>query len=508
MSSTAIAIGIFTAFILVTLSITIWASRRASSIDAFYAAEGKVSGFGNGLAIAGDFISAATFLGLTGLTFVFGADVLIFGVGTTLGWILVLLLFAEPLRRMGRYTFAEAISHRLSEGPIRIFAAIGVLVVSIPYLVAQIVGSGALVETLFGIDYKYAVIFAGVLLTIYVVIGGMVAATWIQMVKAALLIGGGIVLAALTLAAFNFDIAHMITRAEETHRLGDALLAPGNYFTNPGSAFSLGLALALGLAGFPHLMMRFFTVENVRDARLSTVIAIAINAGFMVVVFIIGIGAISLLSGQTQFLTADGSIVGGVNMIAVHLSSFLGGPIFLGFISAVAFATILAVVAGLTLAIASAVSHDLYAQTWKKGQASEASELMVSRAAVIVTGLITIGLGFVFEGQNVAVLAAIATSIAAAVNFPVLFLAIYWPRLTTRGAIAGGSAGLVTSAVAIILGPDVWVQALGHEAALFPYSYPTLVALPAAFLLAIIVSLTDNSARGIGEKANLPASPS
>lgn len=500
MSSTLIAISIFLAFIAVTLAITIWASRRASSIDAFYAAEGQVSGFGNGLAIAGDFISAATFLGLSGLTFVFGADVFIFGVGTTLGWALVLFLIAEPLRSMGRYTFAEAVSHRLNEGPIRIFAAIGVLVVSIPYLVAQIVGSGALVETLFGIDYKLAVIAAGVLLTIYVVIGGMVAATWIQMIKAGLLIGGGLVLATLTLGAFDFDIGQMVTRAEEAHRLEGELLTPGNYFSDPFAAFSLGLALAFGLAGFPHLMMRFFTVENVRDARLSAVIAIAINAAFMVVVFVIGIGAVSLLSEQTQFQSEGGGLIGGSNMVAVHTSAFLGGPIFLGFISAVAFATILAVVAGLTLAIASAVSHDLYAQTLKNGKASEKSELMVSRGAVVVTGLATIGLGFLFEGQNVAVLAAVATSIAAAVNFPVLILVIYWRKLTTRGALAGGVAGLVVSIAAIVLGPDVWVKVFGYEVAIFPYPYPTIVALPSAFAFAILVSLTDRSPRGLKEK--------
>ena len=500
MSSSIIAGGVFVAFVFLTLAVTIWASRRQTSLDSFYAAEGSVSGIGNGLAIAGDFISAATFLGLSGLTFVFGADMLFFAVGTTLGWAIVLFLVAEPLRSMGRYTFAEAVSYRLNEGPMRIFAACGVLVVSIPYLIAQIVGSGALVETLFDIDYRIAVVIAGLLLTLYVVIGGMIAATWIQIIKATLLVGGGVALGAMTLVTFNFDISHLISTAEASHSLSDALLAPGNYLSDPGTAFSLGLALAFGLAGFPHLMMRFFTVKSVKDARLSAVIAISINAVFMVIVFIIGLGAIALLTGEPEFFDADGVLIGGVNMVAVHLSRLLGGSLFYGFIAAVAFATILAVVAGLTLAIASAISHDIYGHAIKKGQASAKSELFVSRASVVATGLVVIGLGLLFEGQNVAVLAAVATSIAAAVNFPVLVLVIYWRGLTTFGAIAGGVTGLCVSIVTIVLGPDVWVKILGHASPIFPYSYPTLVAMPPAFAAAIGVSIFDESERGLREK--------
>ena len=495
------SIGVFILFTLVTLSITLWASKRSNTTEASYAAGGKISGVGNGLAIAGDFISAATFLGLSGLTFMFGADVLIFGVGTTIGWALVLFLIAEPLRSMGRYTFADAVTHRLSDGPLRIFSAVGVLVVSFPYLIAQIVGAGALVETLFQVDYKYAVVGAGILLTLYVAIGGMIAATWIQIIKATLLVGGGTILAIITLAAFNFDLSILMEKAAATHTLGDQVKASGNFFKDPGAAFSLGLALAFGLAGFPHLMMRFYTVESLADARLSAVIAIAINAGFMIVVCIIGYGAISLLADPTVFQETGGKMTGGPNMVAVHLSRAVGGPIFLGFIAAVAFATILAVVAGLTLAIASAVSHDLYAIALRKGTASEKSELLVSRSAVFVVGILTIGLGFLFEGQNVAVLAAIATSIAASVNFPVLLLAIYWERLTTLGAITGGVSGFVFSIVAIVLGPDVWVGIFGNESSIFPYSYPTLIAMPAAFMAAIAISLLDETSRGKREKA-------
>lgn len=495
------SVAVFVLFTAVTLAITLWASRRSNTTEAFYAAGGKISGVGNGLAIAGDFISAATFLGLTGLTFVFGADVLIFGIGTTLGWALVLFLIAEPLRAMGRYTFADAVSYRLSEGPLRIFAAIGVLVVSIPYLIAQIVGAGALVETLFQIDYHVAVIGAGVMLTLYVALGGMIAATWIQIIKAVLLIGGGTLLAVLTLSAFDFDLGRLVDEATSHHRLGEQILATGNYFSDPGAAFSLGLALALGLAGFPHLMMRFYTVERLSDARLSAIIAIAINAGFMLAVCVIGFGAISVLADPAAFDATGGEMTGGPNMVAIHVSRILGGPIFLGFISAVAFATILAVVAGLTLAIASAVSHDLYATAFKKGTANERDELRVSRLAVLGVGFLTIVLGFLFEGQNVAVLAAVATSIAASVNFPVLFLALYWSRLTTLGAVAGGAAGAVLSLAAIILGPDVWVAALGHDNAVFPYSYPTLLALPGAFACAIGVSLLDHTRLGRRERA-------
>ena len=496
------SIGVFILFTLVTLSITLWASKRSNTTEAFYAAGGKISGVGNGLAIAGDFISAATFLGLSGLTFAFGADVLIFGVGTTLGWALVLFLIAEPLRSMGKYTFADAITHRLKDGPLRIYAAFGVLVVSFPYLIAQIVGAGALVETLFQVDYKYAVIGAGVLLTLYVAIGGMIAATWIQIIKATLLIGGGAILALLTLAAFGFDFSVLMDRATNAHALGEKIKSSGNFFQDPGAAFSLGLALAFGLAGFPHLMMRFYTVESLADARLSAVIAITINACFMIVVCIVGYGAISLLADPAVFRETGGVMTGGPNMVAVHLARVVGGPVFLGFISAVAFATILAVVAGLTLAIASAVSHDLYATAFRKGTASEADELKVSRRSVIIIGALTIGLGFLFEGQNVAVLASIATSIAASVNFPVLLLAIYWKKLTTWGAISGGVCGLIVSILAIILGPDVWVKILGNATPVFPYSYPTLIAMPMAFLTAIMVSISDPTDLGRKEKVN------
>lgn len=497
-----IAGGVFFAFTLVTLAITLVAARQAKSVGAFYAAGGKVSGLGNGLAIAGDFISAATFLGLSGLTFAFGGDMLYFGVGATVGWAIVLFLVAEPLRAMGRYTFAEAVSYRLSKGPIRVFSAISVLVVSLPYLIAQIVGSGALVESLFGIDYRWAVVGAGVLMTIYVAAGGMIAATWIQIIKACLLVGGGTVLFILALKAFDFNPAGIIASAEAVHRLGTNVDAPGNYFTAPGAAFSLGLAMAFGIAGFPHLMMRFFTVPDVRAARASTVIAITINAVFMAMVFVIGMAAISLLTVDGPHLGADGRLVGGGNMVAVHLSRILGGPAFFGFISAVAFATILAVVAGLTLAVASAVSRDLYNQTLKNGTADPGREIWVSRVAVVGVGLVTIGLGFAFEGQNVAVLAAIATSIAASVNFPVLILAIYWRGLTTWGAIAGGVTGMLVAVGAIILGPDVWVKVLGHAAPIFPYTYPTLAAMPAAFIVALSVSTLDPTPRGRSERAS------
>ena len=305
----------------------------------------------------------------------------------------------------------------------------------------------------------------------------------------------------LTLNAFNFDIAFMMEQAVSSHALGEQVKSSGNLFKDPGAAFSLGLALALGLAGFPHLMMRFYTVESLADARLSAVIAIAINAGFMIIVCIIGYGAISLLADPAVFQETGGKMTGGPNMVAVHLSRVVGGPVFLGFIAAVAFATILAVVAGLTLAIASAVSHDLYATAFRKGKATEKSELFVSRLSVFVVGILTIGLGFLFEGQNVAVLAAIATSIAASVNFPVLLLAIYWKKLTTLGAISGGASGLIFSIVAIVLGPDVWVNVFGNETPVFPYSYPTLIAMPAAFIVAMTVSQIDTTNLGKSEKA-------
>ncbi len=495
----AIAGLVFIGFLLVSFWLVLSASSKTRQLQEFLVAGNSISGFRNGLAIAGDFLSAATFLGLTGFAFSFGGDMFIFAIGTTVGWALVLLLIAEPLRRLGRYTFADAVAARLAVKPIRILACVGVLAVSIPYLIAQIVGAGALVVNLFSINYEVAVTLAGLLMTIYVVIGGMIAATWLQIIKATILISGGLVLALLTLGYYDFGIFELLSRAADAHPQSDRIVGLGLGFSDAGSAFSLGLALSLGLAGFPHLMMRFFTVRDVKAARSSAAIAIAINALFMMFVFIIGLGAIDILHGDENYFNANG-VIGGINLVAMHMSERLGGTVFLGVMSAVAFATILAVVAGLTLSLSSAVAHDLYGEIIAKGQPNPQKQMTISRLSVVACGILTIGLGLVFEGQNVAVMAAIATSIAASVNFPILLISLYWRGMTTQGAIAGGIVGLLVSVIATLLGPYVWVDVYGFSAPIFPYSYPTIVALPLAVMAIWLGSVCDQSTRGEAER--------
>ncbi len=496
-----VAIVVFFLFVAMTLLITVWASKRTESAEEFYAAGGKISGARNGVAIAGDFLSAAALLGQTGLVYLAGADVLVFCMGLTLGWGIVLFVIAEPLRRLGRFTFADAVSFRLAKVPIRLLASFSTLVICIPYLIAQMVGAGTLVQSMFGINYAAAVFLVGGLMVVYVVFGGMLATTWIQIVKAALLIGGTTLLSLLILMANDFSFVKLASAAVREHPMGQGIMGPGLLYSDPISMISLQLAFVCGIAGFPHLMMRFFTVPDARQARISAGVAISITGFFMILVFVIGLGAIAYLTNNPEYHGVDGKLIGGNNMVAIHLSKVLGGEYFYGFMAAVSFATILAVVSGLMMAAASTISHDLFATLWKKGKVNDKDEVRVFRIATLVLGLLSILLSLVFEGQNIAVMTVIATSIAASVNFPVLFLALYWRGFTTRGAIVGGLFGMISAVVLIILGPTVWVGVLGFESPIYPYAYPTLMSLSLAFVGAWLASVTDKSARATQENS-------
>lgn len=493
------AIVMFVAFVAFTMFITYWASKRSKSTADFYTAGGSITGFQNGLAIAGDYMSAASFLGISALVFASGYDGLIYSIGFLVGWPVILFLIAERLRNLGKYTFADVASYRLGQKQIRTLSASGSLVVVAFYLIAQMVGAGKLIELLFGLNYHVAVVLVGVLMVCYVLFGGMLATTWVQIIKAVLLLSGASFMALMVMKHVNFDFSQLFAQAIAVHPKGEAIMSPGGLVKDPISAISLGLALMFGTAGLPHILMRFFTVSDAKEARKSVFYATGFIGYFYILTFIIGFGAILLVSTNPMFKDATGALLGGNNMAAVHLANAVGGSLFLGFISAVAFATILAVVAGLTLAGASAVSHDLYACVIKKGKANEKDELRVSKITTVALGVLAIGLGILFEKQNIAFMVGLAFSIAASCNFPVLFLSMYWKKLTTRGAMLGGWLGLITAVALTVLGPTVWVQILGNATPVYPYEYPALFSMLVAFVGIWFFSITDKS-REAGEE--------
>ena len=475
--------------------ITFFASRKSQNKASFYAAGGNISGFQNGLAIAGDYMSAASFLGISGLVFFSGFDGLIYSIGFLVGWPIILFLLAEKLKNLGKYTFADVTSIRLEQKYIRVLASSGTLSVVLLYLIAQMVGAGGLIQTLFGLPYEYAVWIVGVLMIIYVSFGGMIATTWVQIIKAILLLFGATLLAFLVLKNNSFNIEILFQKATQVHKNGKDILFPGQLITDPLSAVSLGIALIFGTAGLPHILMRFFTVPNAKSARISAVYASTFIGYFYILTFIIGFGAIISLSNNSIYLNDLGKLIGSNNMAAIHLSHALGGDFFLGFISAVAFATILAVVSGLTLAGASAIGHDFYGNVICKGKSDEKKEIKVSKISSIFLGLLAIFLGISFEGQNVAFMVGLAFAIAASANFPVLFLSIYWKKLTTKGAVIGGFIGLITAIVLVILGPVVWVDILGNSKAIFPYKYPALFSVSTSFISIYLISIFDKASK-------------
>ncbi len=492
------AIVMFFIFVGATLGITYWAAKRTKSAKDFYTAGGGITGFQNGMAIAGDYMSAASFLGISGLVYSKGYDGLIYSIGFLVGWPIILFMIAEPLRNLGKYTFADVASYRLRQGPIRTLAAFGSITTVILYLIAQIVGSGKLIQLLFGLQYEVAVILVGVLMVLYVTFGGMLATTWVQIVKAFLLLAGATFMAIAVMAHYDFSFGKLFATATELKDI--SIMSPGKLVSDPISAISLAVALMFGTAGLPHILMRFFTVSDAKEARKSVFYATGFIGYFYILTFIIGFGAIVMVFKNPQYLDmakqaieGGSPILGGNDMAAIHLSHAVGGDFFLGFISAVAFATILAVVSGLTLAGASAISHDLYASVWKKGQVDGLKEMQVSKMATVGLGIIAIIMGIAFEKQNIAFVVGLAFAIAASANFPILFLSMYWRKLTTRGAVIGGTIGLATAVILVILGPTVWVDLLKNASPIFPYKYPALFSVIAAFVGIYIFSVTDNS---------------
>ncbi|MCA7023764.1 MULTISPECIES: cation acetate symporter [Stenotrophomonas] len=517
------AIVMFAVFVLATLGITKWAAARTRSASDFYTAGGGITGFQNGLAIAGDYMSAASFLGITAAVMANGYDGLIYAIGFLVGWPILTFLMAERLRNLGRFTFADVAGYRFAQKPIRLFAASGTLVVVLFYLIAQMVGAGALIKLLFGLDYWIAVVLVGVLMMVYVLFGGMTATTWVQIIKACLLLSGVTFMALMVMWQFGFSFEKLFSTAvqvkaqiaanggksaEEAAAAGLSIMGPGGFVKDPISAISFGMALMFGTAGLPHILMRFFTVPDAKQARKSVFWATTWIGYFYILIFIIGFGAIALVLTNPAYADpVTGTIQGGPNMAAVLVGKAVGGNLFMGFISAVAFATILAVVAGLTLSGASAVSHDLYATVIMKGRPPAGTELRVSRATTLVLGVIAVLLGIAFEKQNVAFMVSLAFAIAASANFPVLILSLLWKDCTTRGAVIGGFLGLASSLLLTLLSPSVWVDTLGNPAgsAPFPYTSPALFSMTIAFAAIWLFSVLDNSARAKAERAAYPA---
>ena len=519
------AISMFAVFVAATLWITKRAAAKTRSAADFYTAGGGITGFQNGLAIAGDYMSAASFLGISAAVMANGYDGLIYSIGFLVGWPVITFLMAEKLRNLGKFTFADVAAYRFQQTPIRAFAASGTLVVVAFYLIAQMVGAGQLIKLLFGLDYGYAVAIVGVLMMVYVLFGGMTATTWVQIIKACLLLAGASFMAFMVMWQFGFSPEALFAKAVEIKvqaaaaaatnpeeaagaaQKGLSIMGPGTFVKDPISAISFGMALMFGTAGLPHILMRFFTVPNAKEARKSVFWATTWIGYFYILTFIIGFGAIVLVSANPEFKDAAGGLLGGNNMAAVHLAKAVGGNVFLGFISAVAFATILAVVAGLTLSGASAVSHDLYAMVVKKGKADSASELKVSRITTLALGVVAVVLGIAFEKQNIAFMVSLAFAIAASANFPVLFLSLLWKDCTTRGAVIGGFIGLISSVVLTVLSPSVWEATLGNPAgsAFFPYASPALFSMSAAFFGIWFFSITDRSAQAAKERGAFKA---
>jgi cation/acetate symporter len=549
------AITMFAIFVAGTLYITKWAAAKTHSASDFYTGGGGITGFQNGLAIAGDYMSAASFLGITAAVMASGFDGLIYSIGFLVGWPIITFLMAERLRNLGKFTFADVAGYRFKQTPIRAFAASGTLVVVAFYLIAQMVGAGSLIKLLFGLEYWMAVVIVGVLMMVYVLFGGMTATTWVQIIKAVMLLSGVTFMAIMVLSQFGFSPEALFAKgvavkallaanaktaavaaaaasaasavspadaasaaaamakaqAMDPAKIGQSIMAPGGFIKDPISAISFGMALMFGTAGLPHILMRFFTVPDAKEARKSVFWATTWIGYFYILIFIIGFGAITLVLTNPEMAdTVKGVIKGGAgtaNMAAVLVAKSVGGNVFFGFISAVAFATILAVVAGLTLSGASAVSHDIYAVVLKGGKADSASELRVSRLTTVVLGVVAVVLGIVFEKQNIAFMVSLAFAIAASANFPVLFLSIMWKGCTTRGAVTGGFLGLISSVGLTIVSPSVWEATLGNPkgSAWFQYSSPALFSITIGFLGVWLFSILDNSEQAKKERAAFEA---
>ncbi len=507
------AVGMFVVFVMISLGITFWAAKRTKSTADFYTAGGKIGGFQNGLAICGDWCSSAALMGVAALIYSNGFDGLIYSVVPFGAWPLMMFLLADRLRNLGKYTLADIVSVRLASVPIRALVASASLAFVVGYLIVQMVGAGTLISSLFGLNYEMAQVIIGALIVVYVAFGGMIATTYVQLIKAVLLLTGATFIVFCVLREFHFSLDALYGAAVANHPKGAAIMSPGLMFPHPVDAsgvpgafsidaISAGIMLILGGAAMPHVLMRFFTVPDAKEARRSVAWAATLIGYFYLLTFFLGFGAVAFVMKNPEFLDAKGVILGGPNMAAIHLAKAMGGDILLGFISAVAFATIVAVVAGLTIAGASAISHDIYANILRHGQATDEEVVKVSRIAALGLGVLGIVLGIAFKGQNIAYLIVLPFTISATVFFPTLFLCMYWRRLTTTGVVAGGWIGLGSGVLMLVLGPTIWKDILGNAAPIFPYKYPALFSLSIACVTMIVVSLLDKSDRAKAELAS------
>jgi cation/acetate symporter len=480
-SPSAASIAFFFAIVAVTLVITYYAARRTKTSSEFYAAGRSVSALQNGFALAGDYMSAASFLGISGMVALKGYDGMIYATGWLVGWPALMFLIAEPLRNLGKFTFADVVAFRLRQRPVRIAAAVGGILTVLFYTIAQMVGAGSLIKLMFGLQYEYAEAIVGAVMLAYVLFGGMLATTWVQIIKAVLLLGAVTLLTGLVLARFGSpgELYAAVAR-----QYGQKALEPGGLVSNPIEAVSLGLALMFGLLGLPHILMRFYTVPDAKAARTSVLYATGLIGYFYMIIPIVGFGAAALV-GRDFIAKIDK----GGNMAAPLVGEFLAGTPFLGFIAAVAFATILAVVAGLTLAGASAYSHDIYVSVLKHGQATEAEQVRTAKAATVVFGVAAVGLGILFKGQNVAFMVGLAFAIAASANFPALLLSILWKGFTTRGAVWSILVGAFGSTALIVLSPTIWVDVFHQANAIVPLRNPAILSMTASFAAGVLASL-------------------
>jgi cation/acetate symporter len=479
-----LALGIFALIVAITLGITYWASKRTHSATEFWAAGRGITGVQNGFAIAGDYMSAASFLGIAGLIFLFGFDGVLYAVGFLVAFLTVLFLLAERMRNAGRYTIADVLSFRLNQRPARAAAALGTLAVAAFYLIAQMVGAGVLIQALVGIEFWLAVVVTGVFMLCYVVFGGMIATTWVQIIKAGLLLAGAALLTILVLNRVGWNPLDLFAKAEAKSEDGEAYLKPGLFLPKPIDTVSLGLALVLGTAGLPHILMRFFTVPDAKAARSSVVWAIFLIGAFYLMVTALGLGArIVLGSGGEEAAGKGGNLA--APLLAEALGGgvgTVGGDVLLAFIAAVAFATILAVVAGLVISASGAVAHDVWSNIVRHGRDSEHEEILVARIAALGVGAVAIAIAIIGgSGLNVSFMVGLAFAVAASANFPALLLALTWRRFTTTGAVTGVLVGVVSSIALVIMSPGVW-PGPDSEGSPFPLANPGIVSIPLGFL--------------------------
>ncbi|WP_217431050.1 solute symporter family protein [Bacillus toyonensis] len=496
MNTTAFAL--FLIIVLGTLVITYFASKKTKNASEFYTAGGGLTGWQNGLAIAGDYMSAASFLGIAGAIALTGFDGFFYSIGFLVAYLVVLYLVAEPLRNLGKYTLADMIAARFDAKKVRGIAALNTMTISIFYMIAQLVGAGALIKLLLGIEYTTAVLIVGTLMTVYVIFGGMTATSWVQIVKAVLLMAGTFIISVIVFAKLNFSVTEMFAQMKTATPLKDSFLNPGVKYKDGLDTLSLNLGLVLGTAGLPHILVRFFTVRDAKTARQSVVYATWLIGAFYIMTIFLGFGAAAFV-GNEAIIKANPA----GNMAAPLLAKALGGDFLFAFVSAIAFATILAVVAGLVLTAASAFAHDFYNEIIRKGKSTEKEQVSMARYASIGVAVVSIILALFAQTLNVAFLVSLAFAVAASANLPVILFTIYWKRFNTTGAISGMVVGLVSAIVLVALSPNVWNPVAGKAIfvgeALFPYTTPGIISIPLGFLAAYLGTIFSSKKEDVAK---------